>query len=121
MLLSSSQFYKYEEIRGFLNICPLCGLSDDISLSSKVDNNVRLKCQENIMCGRCKLDISFTFAMDQDNEIIDEYALDYFKLGAIELRNNNDQLVLYLHNTYIQDIVGNIIDIKKYRKLSMLA
>lgn len=121
MQLSTAQAYKHKDIRSFLEICPVCAQRDEVTLWSTMDNGAVKKGKEGITCSRCKLDLSFTFEMDQDNEIIDEYELDYFKIGNLELKNNNEQLVLYFNNTYVKDIASNIVDIHKYRSLVMLS
>ena len=77
--------------------------------------------KEGISCSRCNLDLSFSFEMDENNEIIDEYVLDYFKIGNLEFKNDNRQLALYLNNTYIRDIASNTVDLEKCKSLVLLS
>src|SRR5438128_638341 len=121
MQLSTAQAYKHEEIRVLLEVCPICNSSDNIDIWSRMDHHLVRKGKEGITCNKCRLDLSFTFKMNQDNEIIDEYALDYFKVGNLEFKNNDDQLVLYFNNTYVKDITSNIVDLSKYRSIIMLS
>jgi hypothetical protein len=120
MQISTNQTYKHKDIRVLLKICPVCGMSDDIAVwSSMIGASASGK--EGITCSRCKLDLSFSFKMDQNNEIIDEYLLDYFKIGNLEFKNDNKQLTLYLNNTYVKDIDSNIVDLNKCKTLVLLS
>lgn len=121
MQLLANHFYKRRELRYFLSNCPFCGLEDQVSIWTSVVNSSVQKGKEGIKCDRCKLDISFIFSMGQDNEIIDEYLLDYFKLGNMEYKNNDTKLTLYLNNIYIKDIDNNAVDLDKCRKLMVLS
>lgn len=121
MQLSTAQAYKHEEIRALLEVCPICNSSDNMGIWSRMDHYLVRKGKEGITCETCRLDLAFTFNMNQDNEIIDEYALDYLKVGNLEFKNNDDQLVLYFNNTYVKDITGNIIDLNKYKAIMMLS
>jgi hypothetical protein len=121
MQLSTCQSYKHKEIKAFLKICPICGSSDELALWSTMSSGTTRNGKEGISCSTCKLDLSFTFLMDMENEIIDAYSLDYFKLGNLEFKNDNAKLILYLNNTYVKDIASNIIDIDKYKSLLMIS
>lgn len=121
MQLSTCQSYKHKEIKTFLKICPICSSSDEMVLWSTMSGGTARNGKEGITCKSCQLDLSFNFLMDIDNEIIDSYSLDYFKLGNLEFKNSNTQLILYLNNTYVKDIDDKIIDIDKYKSLMMLA
>ena len=121
MQLSTCQSYKHKEIKAFLTICPICGSSDEIAVWSSMAGGTARNGKEGITCGGCQLDLSFNFLMDMDNEIIDSYSLDYFKLGNLEFKNSDTNLILYLNNTYVRNIDNKIIDIDKYKSLMMLA
>lgn len=121
MELSTTQCYKHEEIKDLLMICPICNTSDDIAIWSKMDSYLVKNGKEGITCNRCKLDLSFAFKMDIQNEIVNEYKLDYLKIGKLEFKNNNPQLALYFNNTYVRDIKTNIVDLHRYQAISMLA
>jgi len=120
MQLYTHQSYKHKEIKAFLTVCPICGSSDEIAIWSSMSGGTARNGKEGITCNSCQLDLSFNFLMDIDNEIIDAYSLDYFKVGSLEFRSANAQLVLYLNNTYIKDIDNNIIDLDKYKSLMMI-
>ncbi len=121
MQLSTCQSYKHKEIKAFLTICPVCGSSDEIAIWSSMVGGATRNGKEGITCRSCQLDLSFNFLMDIDNEIIDAYSLDYLKLGNLEFKNSNTNLILYLNNTYVRDIGDKVIDISKYKNLLMLA
>jgi len=116
MQLSIYQVYKHKEIVRFLKTCPVCNLSDELSIWSSMDNSLR-KGKEGVICNRCRLDLSFIFNMDEKNEIIDAYSLDYCKMGNLEFKNNITQLAVYRNNTHIKDLDSNVFDFDKYKKL----
>lgn len=121
MQLSTCQSYKHKEITAFLKVCPICGSSDEIIIRSSISGGMTRNGTEGIACSGCQLDLSFNFLMDMDNEIIDAYSLDYLKLGNLEFKNTNTQLILYLNNTYVKEIEDKIIDIDKCKSLMMIA
>lgn len=121
MQLSASHLYKHKELKAFLQICPICGMSDELAVWSSMADASVAKGKEGITCSRCKLDLSFSFKMDQNSEIIDEYVLDFFKIGQLEFKNNDKQLVLYLNNTYVKDVDNNTVDIDKCKTLVILS
>jgi hypothetical protein len=121
MQLSTCQSYKHKEIKAFLKVCPICHSSDEVTIWSSMSGGSARNGKEGITCGNCQLDLSFTFIMDMDNEIIDAYALDYFKLGNLEFKNSNTKLLLYLNNTYVKDIEDKIIDLDHCKSLTMIA
>lgn len=121
MQLSTNQCYQQAEIKGLLRSCPLCHASDELSVWSSM-TGAHLWCgKEGITCTRCQLDLSFVFDTNQDNEIIDRYRLDYCKIGNMEFKNTNAQLILYLDNAYLKNITNNILDLDKYRAMLMLS
>jgi hypothetical protein len=121
MQLSTNQTYKHKDIKVLLKICPVCSSADSISIWSTMTTGSAAAGKEGITCNRCRLDLSFSFKMDSNNEIIDEYLLDYFKIGNLEFKNDNKQLALYLNNTYVKDIDNNIVDIDKCKSLVLLS
>lgn len=121
MQISTTQTYKHKEIKFLLKICPVCGTSDDIAWWSSMVNGSAASGKEGISCTKCRLDLSFVFKMNDNSEIIDEYQLDYFKIGNLEFKNNNKQLVLYLNNIFVKEVDSNTVDLEKCKSLVMLS
>lgn len=121
MELSANKIYKHQDIRDFLNICPMCKTNEDIALWSSYSGGSLNRGKEGITCNRCHLDLVFSFAMDFNNEIIDQYSLEHFKIGKLEFKNNNQQLALYLNNIYIKDVNDNVVDLEQCKVLLLLS
>lgn len=121
MQLSTTKTYKYNEIKTILHTCPICQTSDQLDIKSSIEHSFTMKGKEGINCNRCHLQLSFTFEMDQNNEIIDAYQLDFCKVGALEFINSDAKLILYSNNTYVKDIDTNIVDLDKCKALVILS
>ena len=120
MQLDINHNYTHEEIRALLCHCPVC-YTEELSLYSQMYASHLDTGREGITCSRCQFDICWKFQIDETSEIIDQYLLDYCKIANIEFRADNQQLALYLNNTYVRDIANNIVDIDKYKSLLMLS
>lgn len=121
MELIANKSYKRQELKSFLSSCAICGMSDHLSRLSSVVNASVQTGRDSARCDRCHSDISFFYKMDEKNEVIDEYTLEYFKLGNAEYRPSSNSLSLYINNTYVKDIAGNLVDIDRCKKLMVIS
>lgn len=119
MELRIDHTYKWKEIKGLVVKCPFCNNSDKLSYSSNIAGAFIATGFDRITCEHCRLDLKFNFLL-ADNEIVDEYKIDYCKVGNVEFRNDNQHLSIYHNNVYVKDVDSTVIDLKKIATFIML-
>lgn len=121
MELLACQIYKRSEIKHFFKVCPICNTKEYLTYWSNLSGGANQTGTEGIDCSGCKLELSFMFHTD-GQEIIDEYKLDYLKIGRLEFKPDPDNhLAVYLNNIYVKDLPNNIIDLEKYKNYLLVS
>lgn len=120
MRVSCKKLYKHSDIANILKKCVLCGSSYRTAYWSQVAGTHLDKGREGMSCEQCQLELCFLFNLDNCGEIIDEYSVEYLKLGKVQYVNDNNKFSIFYHNTYLKDLAEDVLDLDNFQKLMMV-